>query len=80
VVIYLIIQFIFSYFHDPFQQSHFKNINAKNLNKQFFIIEYHQKNHFNFNSIKIYLHDFVVPILEYKIFIFILNSFVVTDL
>jgi hypothetical protein len=28
---------------------------------------------FNFNFMKIYLHDFVEPTLEYKILIFILN-------
>ncbi len=34
----------------------------------------------NFNSMKIYSHGFVVPTLEYKISIFILNLFLVTYL
>jgi hypothetical protein len=70
----------FSYFHNPFQQSHFKNTNAQYLDKYFCHCGIPPKNHLiNFNCMKIYLHGFVVPTLVYKISINILNLFIVTN-
>jgi len=64
--------------------NHFNNPTLKtqmfNICRNIFSLWNTTKISLNFNSMKIYSHGFVVPTLEYKISIFILNLFLVPDL